>query len=97
MSIKDFFELIALAINLVIGAVAAVTVIGLIVIIAFPELIQPQGYYRGKLRVALSSLFRFVMKQLRFLGEVLAILIDRQKLNETLHEINTGQKPLPLR
>lgn len=97
MSFKEFLEAIALLINFGIGAIFLVMVIGIIVIVAFPELIQPRGYYRAKLRNALRPIFRWVVKQFNFFVDVLETLTDRQKLKETLEEIETGQRNLRLR
>lgn len=97
MSTKEIFELFAMFINIAIGSAGLFVAIGLIVIIAFPEAIQPRGFYRNKIRTALQPFLRWVWVQLKFFVEILMILTDRQKLKDTLHEIDTGQKSFSLR
>ncbi len=66
MSAKEVFELIAMVINLAIASVGAVVIVGLIVIVAFPEVIQPRGFYRNAIRTAVQPLLRSFKRQLKF-------------------------------
>lgn len=97
MSIKDVFEVIAIFLNLIVGGAFMLMTFGLIVISAFPDAIQPKGYYRNKIRTVLQLLASRTVEQLKFLLDVFGTLTDRQRLKETLEEIETGQKSLQLR